>query len=115
MKHSLAIVTLLFSLAALPAQAQDLSSASCLVQNQVGYGECSAVCPAGEQVLNCTHSFGNLSSGDTCTSLGRVFAGSTDSSGQPNPQPHDRCQFSAFCSDSSATLSVQGWASCYKP
>ncbi len=100
---------------ALPAQALELDSASCLVQNQAGYGECTAICPAGQQVLNCAHSVGALSSGDNCTSLARVFAGGTDANGQPNPQPHDRCSFHAFCFNSNETLSVQGWATCFTP
>jgi len=113
---SFALAGLLFLVfQAVPAQSQELASSSCLVQNQAGRGECSAVCPAGFQVLNCAHSVGALSSGDTCTALARVFAGGTDANGQPNPQPHDRCSFYAFCASGSETLSVQGWATCYKP
>lgn len=111
-----ALAGMLFLLTCMvPLHANELSSASCLVQNQTGYGECAAICPAGQQVLSCTHSVGALSSGDTCKSLARVFAGSTDANGQPNPQPHDRCNFYAFCTNSGESLSVQGWATCYKP
>ncbi len=96
-----------------PISGTELTSASCLVQNQIGHAECAAICPAGKQVLNCTHSVGNLSSGDTCTSLSRVFSGGTDASGQPNPQPHDRCTVYAICSNGGQSLSAQGWATCY--
>ncbi len=94
-------------------QSQDLTSAACLVQNQTGWAECSAVCPSGQKVLNCAYSAGPLSSGDTCTSLSQVFAGPTDVDGQPGRLPHDRCSFSAVCSNGGESLSVQGWATCY--
>ena len=95
-----------------PTQSSQATTASCLVQNKVGFAECAAICPTGQQVLNCTHSVGNLSSGDTCQTLSRVFAGGTDATGQPNPQPHDRCTISAICSNGSQSLSAQGWATC---
>jgi len=92
-----------------------LTTASCMAQNLTGNASCQAICPTGRTVLNCTHSAGKLSSGDTCSSLARVFAGSTDEKGQPNPQPHDRCTVSATCSDDQQTLSAQAWASCARP
>ncbi len=99
----------------LAARADNFTSASCLAQNKVGFAQCDAVCPPGYEVLNCTSSAGNLSTGDTCTTLARTFAGGVDASGQPNPQPHDRCSVAAACGDGSKSLSVQGWATCFKP
>ena len=89
------------------------TSASCMKQGGVGHASCAAICPPGQLVLHCSHSAGNLSGGDTCTSLGRVSSIGAVASGQPQPQPHDRCVVSAVCTDQRATLSVQGWATCY--
>jgi hypothetical protein len=92
-----------------------VTSASCMAQNQTGTASCEAICPTGRTVVGCTHNAGKLISGDTCSALTQVFAGSTDENGQPDPQPHDRCSVSASCSDDRQTLSAQAWASCSRP
>ncbi|MFK7903076.1 MAG: hypothetical protein AB8B49_09580 [Nitratireductor sp.] len=92
----------------------EFTSASCLDQNKTGFAQCAAICPAGQVVLNCSHSIGSLSTGDTCQSIAQFFSGGTDANSQPNPQPHDRCTVSAVCADGRKSLSVQSWATCFK-
>ncbi len=105
---------LLFALAS-PAQAQDVTSANCFDGGKAGVAECNAICPAGQMVLNCSYTVGQYLASDTCTSIGRLDIGSVAASGQPNDQPHDRCHVAAVCSDGGGTLSVQGFATCFKP
>ena len=102
-------------LAAVPVQAQSFTSASCLDQNKRGSASCKAVCPKGQVVLHCGYNLGNYGSGDTCKSISRFQIGATDPTGQPFQQPHDRCSFAVQCSDSSKTLTVQGFATCFQP
>jgi hypothetical protein len=102
-------------LLAVPAQAQNVTSANCFDGGKVGVAECNAICPAGQMVLNCSYTIGQYSSGDTCTSISRLYIGSVAESGQPNDQPHDRCHVAAVCSDGGGTLSVQGFATCFTP
>lgn len=105
----------LFFLMAAPAQSQELTSVSCLDGGGVGWAECEAVCPSGQQVLHCSQSLGQIVGGDSCTAISRMQIGATDARGQANGQPHDRCKVAVQCADSSQTLSVQVFATCYTP
>ena len=106
---------LLLLLLAAPAQSQRFTSASCIAQGTTGWAKCEAVCPRGLLVLHCSYSFGKYSAGDTCKSLARFHVGATNAKGQPYQQPHDRCGIAVQCSNSQGTLSVQGFATCYRP
>ncbi len=96
------------------SQGQDLTSVVCN-NTAVGWAECAAVCPAGQNVLHCSYTLGNYAGEDNCPSVDRFQLGPTAANGQAYPQPHDRCLAAIQCSDSSKSLSVQVFATCYQP
>jgi len=91
---------------------QKTISVACTVTGGAGQATCDAVCPEERRLVSCAHSAGKLASGDTCASLGRIFAGPTGATGQPSDPRHDRCRVAAVCSEAGRKISVQSWATC---